>query len=146
MKASTGLRNYMLDTGSMKAGLAGGFLKIYKGAVPADADAAATGTLVLTVSVNSDGVTGLSMAAAAAAGVLAKAAEVWSGVVEAGGPHTAAYFRFVTAADDGTLSTTQRRLQGTIGTAGADMNLASTELTSGATRTIDYFNVALPTA
>lgn len=144
MKVSTGLRNKMLDTGSLKTALALGFLKIYSGAVPASADDAATGTLICTVSVGSTG-TGLSMAASAAAGVLAKAAEVWSGVVAAGGPHTASYFRFVAVGDDGSSSTSQARIQGTVATAGADLNLSSTTLASGATQTIDFFNVALPT-
>jgi hypothetical protein len=141
MKASTGLRNKMLDTGSVKSILALGFIKIYGGAVPADADAAVTGTLITTVSVNSTG-TGLSMGTAAA-GVLPKASEVWSGVNAAS--LTATYFRHVAAGDDGTLSTTQDRIQGTVGTAGADLNLSSTALTNGATQTIDFYNIALPT-
>lgn len=142
MKASTGLRDKTLDTGSVKSILALGFIKIYGGAIPADADAAVTGTLIVTISVNSGG-TGISMAAAAAAGVLAKAAEVWSGVNAAS--LTATYFRHVAVGDDGTLSTTQARIQGTVGTAGADLNLSSTALTNGATQTIDFYNVALPT-
>ena len=47
-----GLRNYMLDTGSMKTALALGFINIYSGTVPATADAALTGTLLTTISVN----------------------------------------------------------------------------------------------
>lgn len=142
MKASTGLRTQLLDTGSLKTIMALGFLKIYGGAIPADADAAATGTLITTISVNSTG-TGLSFAAAASAGVLSKAAEVWSGVN--GSSTTATYFRHVAVGDDGTLSTTQARIQGTVGTAGADLNISSTALTSGATQTVDFYNVALPT-
>ena len=142
MKVSTGLRSQMLDTAPLKTIMALGFLKLYGGAIPSDADAAATGTLITTISVNSTG-TGISFDAAASGGVLAKAAEVWSGV---NGSSTAVtYFRHVAVGDDGTLSTTQPRIQGTVGTAGADLNISSTSLVSGATQTIDFYNVALPT-
>lgn len=142
MQASTGLRNKLLDTGSLKATLALGNIKIYGGAIPANADAAVSGTLLCTITVNSSG-TGISMIASAVNGVLSKAAEVWSGVNAASAAAT--YFRHVAVGDDGTLSTTQARIQGTVGTAGADLNISSTSLTSGATQTIDFYNVALPT-
>lgn len=144
IKASTGLRGKLLDTGSLKATLALGFIKIYSGAAPATADAAVTGTLLCTISNASTG-TGINMAAAAVAGVLAKlSSETWSGVNAATG--TAGYYRHSAAGDTGVLSTTESRLQGTIATAGADMNLSSVSLTSAATQTIDYYSVALPTA
>lgn len=144
MKASTGLRNKMLDTGSFKSIMNLSFIKIYAGAVPADADAAVGGaTLLCTVSVNSTG-TGLTMAAAAALGILEKnAAEIWSGVNGAGG--VATFYRHVAAGDTGGASTTEARIQGTIGTAGADMNLTSTTLVNGATQTLDFYRVNLPT-
>lgn len=143
IKVSTGLRNAMLDTGSLKATMALGFIRIYSGAVPADADAAVTGTILCIVSNNSTG-TGVNMAVAAAAGVLEKlGSEVWSGVNSA--TATATYYRHVAVGDDGTSSVSQARIQGTIGTAGADMNLSSTALTDLATQTIDYYSVALPT-
>lgn len=142
MKISTGLRNHLLVTGSLKSALDGGFIKIYSGAEPASADDAATGTLLCTVSVNSTG-TGINFETAAASGVLTKeTTEVWSGVNAASG--TAGYFRHVASGDDGTSSTTQKRIQGSIAVAGADLNLSAVGLTSGATQTIDYYNVALP--
>lgn len=143
LKVSTGLRNKLLDTGSLKATMNLGFIKIYAGTVPADADAAiGSATLLCTISNNSTG-TGLTMAAAAAAGVLTKTlAEVWSGTNAATG--TAAFYRHVAPADDGTLSTTQARIQGEIATAGSDLNLTSTTLTATATQTIDNYSVALP--
>lgn len=144
IKFSTGARNKMLDTGSLKSIFALGFIKVYSGSAPATADAAVTGTLLCTVSNASSG-TGVNMAAAAVAGVIEKlSSETWSGVNAASG--TAGYYRHVAVGDDGTLSTTQARSQGTIGTAGADMNFSSTSLTSGATQTVDYFSYALPTA
>lgn len=121
VKASTGLRNKVLDTSPLKTVLASGFIKIYSGPEPADADAAIAGgnTLLCTISVNSGG-TGLTFAASAASGTIVKnASEVWSGNNVASG--TATFYRFVTAADTGVLSTTEARLQGSIGLAAADM-------------------------
>ena len=143
LQASTGLRNKLLDTGSLKSVFALGFIKIYSGAAPADADAATTGTLLCTISNNSTG-TGINMAAAAAAGVLEKlASETWSGVNAASG--TATHYRHVAVGDTGALSTTEARLQGLVGTVGVEMNLSSTTLTSGATQTLDFYSVQLPT-
>lgn len=144
IKLSTGLRGKLMDTGSLKTILAAGLIKIYAGTVPADADAAVTGTLLCTVSNNSTG-TGINFEAAAVSGVISKApAETWSGANAATG--TATYFRHVAADDDGTLSTTQARIQGTIATVGADLNLTSIALVSGATQTIDYYSVTIPAA
>jgi hypothetical protein len=144
VKASTGLRNYMLDTGSAKAGLNLGFIKIYAGVEPATADASlGSATLLCTLSNNSTG-TGLTLEAAAAAGIILKnAAETWSGNNVAGG--VAAFYRHVAPGDTGASSTTERRVQGSIATAGADMNMSNTTLVNGAPQTLDYYAVALPT-
>lgn len=141
-KFSTGLRTKMLDANPFKMVMALGFLKLYSGTAPADADAATTGTLITTLSVASSG-TGISMAASAVAGVLSKAAETWSGINASSA--TVTHYRHVAVGDDGTLSTTQARIQGTMATVGADMNLSSVTLTSGATQTLDNYAVALPT-
>lgn len=145
LKASTGLRSKLLDTNPLKTIFAAGFIKMYAGTVPATADDAIPGgaTLVNTISINSTG-TGINFDTAAVAGTLSKApAEVWSGVNAA--TATVTFYRHVAVGDDGTLSTTQARLQGTIGTAGADMNLSSVNLTNGATQTVDYYSVTQPT-
>lgn len=142
IKLSTGARTKLLDTGSMSDIFSGGVIKIYTGPVPASADDAVSGTLLCTVSLNSTG-TGITFDAATD-GVLPKAAaEVWSGTNVAGG--VARYFRHVAPGDTGALSTTQARIQGTIGVAGDDMNFSSTTLANGATQTIDYYNVVMPT-
>lgn len=141
LKASTALRNAMLSGTGLKTAIALGKINIYAGAVPADADAAVTGTLLTTITLNSTA-TGLSLGTAAS-GILPKAVEVWSGVNVATG--TATYFRYVAVGDTGALSTTQSRLQGTCGTANADLNMTSVNLTSGATQTIDAANIVLPT-
>jgi hypothetical protein len=136
-KMSTGLCNKLHDTNPTKTLFNLGFLKIYAGAAPATADAAVTGTLICTVSNNSTG-TGLTMEAAAVGGVLAKAAaEVWSGINGASG--TITHYRWVAAGDDGTLSTVQPRVQGTIGLGGTDMVVGNVALVNAATFVIQYF-------
>lgn len=145
IKLSTGLRNAMLATGSFKSIMDGGFLKIYGGAIPATANAAlGAATLLCTISNNSTG-TGVTFDGTPVDGVMVKEpSEVWSGINAASG--TATFYRFVTAADDGSDSTTQSRIQGTVGTAGADGNISSTALVSAAPQAVDYFSLALPTA
>lgn len=142
IKSSTGLRASLMVTGSLKSILDGGFIDIYSGSAPADADAAATGTRLCRISVSS-GVTGLTFAATAPGGVASKTlAETWSGVNSATG--TAAYYRHVAVGDTAVLSTTQARLQGSVGTVGADLNLSSVSLVSGAPQPIDFYSVTLP--
>lgn len=144
IQTSSGLRNKVLDTGSVKSRLTLGFIKLYSGTAPATADAAVTGTLLCTISVSAAG-TGLSFDTAAAGGVLAKApAQVWQGVNAATG--AAGYYRFSAAGDTGVTSSTEERIQGSVGLAGADLNLSSISLTSGVTQNIDYYVVSLPTA
>lgn len=144
IKVSTGLRNKVLDTGSMKSRITGMVMKIYTGAEPATADAAVTGTLLCTVSDNATGA-GLSFEAAAVDGVLAKlSSQVWKGVNAATG--VAGYFRLANTSDAGSASTTEERIQGSVGQAGADLNLTNTTLTNGVDQPISYFVVSQPTA
>jgi hypothetical protein len=79
---------------------------------------------------------------ASALGVISKASGVWSGVNLATG--VAGYFRFVLPGDSGVLSTTDVRVQGTIATSGADLNMSNTTLTISATTTIDTATITMP--
>ncbi len=140
MKLSTGMRNALLSGGSLKATLDGGEIRIYSGTVPADADASIGGaTLLVTIKNGGSGITFGS----ASGGVIQKAGgETWSGTNAATG--TASFYRHVLSADDGTSSSSAARLQGTVGVAGADMNLSSVSLTSGATQTLNFYSVTVP--
>lgn len=145
VKASTGLRNGMLVTGSFKSLMEPAQLKIYSGVEPATADASLASAVLLCTITEDATATGLDFDAAAVAGVLAKdPAQIWRGVNVASG--LASFYRLVTASDDGASSTTQRRLQGSVAAAGGDLNLSNPTLVSGASQTIDAFNVALPTS
>lgn len=137
LQMSTALCNKLHDTNPTKTIFNLGFIKIYAGTPPATADAAAnTGSNVLcTVSNNSTG-TGITFAASASGGTIAKnGSETWSGVN--GNTGTATHFRLVAAGDTGASSTTEARIQGTIGTGGTDMVVGNASLVSGATFTIN---------
>lgn len=141
---STGLRNHLMTAGSFKGGLDGSVINIYSGSAPGSPDDAvpSAATLLCTVSVNGDG-TGVTFEASATPGLLLKAAaEQWQGANSA--TDTATWFRLVKVADDGSASTTALRLQGTVALNGADLNLTTTALVSGATQTVDYFSVLMP--
>lgn len=143
LKASTGLRNNMLAVGSLKSQLDGGFIKIYSGTAPSDADAAiGSAPLLCTISVGGDGVTGLSLSGTPLGGSISKAAELWQGTNVAGG--TASFWRYIQTGDTGAASTTEIRLQGNAATSGSELVMTSIALSSGATQTIDFFTVALP--
>ena len=149
IKVSTGLRTSMLTLAgsTLATNLDDGQINIYAGSTPADADAALGGaTLLVTISDNSQAIgvgTGLIFDAAVA-GVLSKAAaQIWSGVNAATG--VSAFYRLVKQSDTGVLSTSEARIQGTISTVGADLNLSNTSLTVGGTQTIDAFSITMPT-
>ncbi len=140
LKLSTGLRDGMLDTNPFKTLLDASRVKIYSGVAPATADAA-EGTLLVSIgSDNAD--THCHFLAAAVSGVLSKNADIWSGVASASG--TASYFRLVVNTDTGVLSTTEIRMQGTVGTSSADINMSSVSITSGATQTVDTWDLTMP--
>jgi len=144
LKVSTGLRDYMLATGSFKDAMDLGFLKLYSGTEPATADASiGAAVLLCTISVSGGG-TGLTFEAVPVSGVLSKeSSEAWQGSIVASG--TCSFFRFVAAGDTGVLSTTEKRLQGAVAAIASDLNLSNVVLTSPAIQTINHFNVALPT-
>lgn len=144
-RISDGLRNKILDGGSgggFKGALNLGFIAIMTGSQPTSANSAATGTLLGTVSVNGGG-TGLTFDAAVG-GVLAKAAaETWrfTGLTEG----TAGWFRFYAPGDTITnSSTTAARLDGAIGTSGAEINLTNLAIVTGQVNTVDAFTITQP--
>ena len=145
--ASTGLRNKVLDTGSIKSVLAGGFIHVYSstiGNIPATADAAIDpGVHTKLLTVYGDGIsTGLNLGTASGGAIGKAPAETWAGTVLATG--NAVFFRYVGSADTGALSTTQPRLQGRVGVSGAELNISSLALTSGNTQAVNFISISLP--
>jgi hypothetical protein len=153
---STGLRNKRLSkTGGSIAGgslydvMDLGFILIYDGPVPADADAALTvaNHLLVTISNNSTA-TGIKFEDNAVNGALAKkSTEVWSGVVATSG--VATFYRHIGATEAagtiGALSTVLPRIQGECGVYGSEMDMTNTSLTAAATQPVDYYYVGQPT-
>jgi hypothetical protein len=157
LKFSTGLKGQMFNSirgaVSTTASLENGVIYIYSGSQPATADAAATGTLLMIVTVSSGAfahgspTNGLDFDASVA-GVLTKAAaEVWSGIgLEAAGTGTTAgWFRHCgNPTDNQGISTTLPRIDGRISTSGAEMSLSNLTIVQGASTTIDTYSLSWP--
>lgn len=152
IRLSTGLVQEMMKTGgkSMADAMLNGWMEIRNGAQPANADAIETGTQLVKITLASGAHTpgsptnGITLGDAVG-GVLAKlAGQVWSGLGLANG--TAGYWRYHSNADTGGASTTFSRIDGSIGTSGADMIMANTTISLGGTTTIDTVAITLPKA
>lgn len=118
----------LLDVGG------GGSIKIYDGSVPADCDTALgaqvlLATLPLTSTAFGNAADGTGKATATAATITNDSAADATG--------TASFFR--ACRNDG-----QAIIQGTVGTSGADLNLNSVSITSGATVSITSWTVSVP--
>lgn len=144
--------------GIMQATVSGAAVTLYgrPGTGVTTAAVSATLTTITASYVNmGSGVTGIAAVNALfwlppAAGVIAKSsAQVWSFNGAATG--TAGWFRLYASdtADSGALisgAPYYPRLDGSIGTSGADLNLASTSIVSGAPNTIDQFQFTMPSS
>ena len=145
-KYSTGFRNAILATSSAKAIIDGSYITLYSGAVPVDADASiASAVPLVVITLDGLGVSGLTMATPAVGGVLSKSVgQVWKGTIGTTG--TPSFFRMHVSGDGNGASTTATRIQGTVGVAGADLNIQSGVITATEEQLIDYFSIAFPTA
>ena len=140
-KMSTGLCNALLDGQALHDIFNLGFIRIFEGVAPTHADDAEAGTPICVLTNNDDGVTGLTFEATAVGGVLSKtASEVWSGTNAASG--TVTHWRLVAPADDGTSSTSQPRVQGTIGVGGTDLLVGDADFLVGVLMTLLSFTQA----
>lgn len=131
-RISDEVRNLACDAivDGLDAGAGAATIKIYTGAQPADADDAASGTLLATITM-SDPAFG-----AAAAGV-ATADNTPALSVAAAATGTAGWFR---AAD----STDVNRIDGDVGQGSGTLNLDNTSIVSGQTVTVTGWTVTVP--
>lgn len=106
-----------------------GFIKIYTGSQPS-VDGAVTGTLLATMTFSA---TAFPASSASGGVVTATANAITSGT--AGNTGTAGYFALVKS-DNSTVVAT-----GSVGTSGADLNLNSTSISSGATVSCSSFTI-----
>jgi len=109
-----------------------GFLKIYSGSQPA-LDGSVTGTLLATLTF---GATAFATASASAGTVTATANSIGSATAAA--TNTAGYFVLVKS-DNSTVVAS-----GSVGTSGADLNMNSTSISSGATVSCSAFTITEP--
>lgn len=121
-----------------------GKIAVYSGTQPANADTAAAGTLLVTISNNATA-TGLTVEPASGGAINKTAVEIWSGVIASAG--TAGWFRFYENGDNpASASTTAARFDGAIGvTSSFEMQLANTSLiTGGPPFSVRSFTLTLP--
>lgn len=139
---STGLAESIMGGSSIKDTMDLGFIDIYSGTVPANADASiGAATLLCRVSLNSTA-TGLTLLQDGR--FLRKPpADVWSGTNAATG--TATFYRQVLTGDTGALSSTDERIQGTVGlTNASEMTLTDTSFVSGSTFSLGGYVLEQP--
>jgi archaellin len=72
------------------------------------------------------------------------AAGVWTGNCVASG--TATFYRLGAVSDTSAASSVALRIQGTVGLAGADLNVTSTTFTNGEEKRIDYYVIGMLTS
>lgn len=147
IRLSTGLRTLLAGTTGFATTFANGVIEIYSGSQPVSADAAVTGTLLGTVTLNSGEFTPGSPTNGLTFGVPANGSVAKSGVWSFNGvaAGTAGWFRLKgNAADAGGASTVLPRLDGSVATSGADLNLSNIAIAIGAPNTIDSFSLAIP--
>lgn len=147
IRLSTGLRTNLAGTTGFASTFANGVIEIRTGTQPTSADSAASGTLLGVVTIASNPFTpgeptnGLTFAAAAN-GAVSKSG-TWSFVGIAQG--TAGWFRFKgNGVDNDGASTSLPRLDGSVGTSGANLNLSNINISVGAPATIDSFTWTQP--
>ena len=141
---SVQLRNDMLVTSAFTTLMDDGRINIYSGAtIPATAEEALPGdaTLIYTIDNASTPVT---FASTAAGGVVSKAGgETWQGLALANGDLS--FFRYYIPPDNpATLDATALRIQGTVGTASADLIVANITKEIDDPLVVDFFALALP--
>ncbi|KJR41487.1 Carbohydrate-binding, CenC-like domain protein [Candidatus Magnetoovum chiemensis] len=119
-----------------------GFIKIYSGSQPSSADnSVSSSTLLCTIYSNGTS-EGLTFDDSADGTMNKKTGETWSGTAVASS--TAGWFRLVTSSDSGNSSIVEERIDGSVATSGAQLNMSSTSITEGAVQTISTFQITVP--
>jgi len=151
VRLSTGLVTELMGDGtgnSFKALFIDSVMDIYSGNQPAAADAAESGTKLVSITLSAGAFVGGAPTNglefdAAVAGVLGKAAaETWSGIGLAIG--TAGWFRFYDNAYTTGASTTAVRFDGNISTASSQLVLSSTAIKVSLPVSITTFALTQP--
>ena len=140
VRLSTGLRNKVLDSGFADAFDTTGRINIYTGSQPSNANDAASGTLLGTLTLASD-----SIPSGASTGVLTFGTITSDTSADASG--TAGWGRIYRTGDTAPGSaagTSDRRLDFAISTSGSDVNFDTVTFVAGGTIAITSLTVTLP--
>ena len=149
VRLSTGLRNAMAGLTGFGTTFSKGVIHIYSGPQPLSADNPVSGSLLGIVSLNAaafafgSATNGLSFDAPVGGVVSKAAAEAWkfNGVTDG----TAGWFRLMGNTNDALgTSTVLPRMDGSIGTSGADLNLSNIAVVLSSPNTIDVFQFTIP--
>ncbi len=142
-----------LALAAIKAALDGGFLYLYAGPVPADADDAldmdTAHTQLAKFTRDNDGTTGLTFAPPLGAGMVKNVDETWEATIAFDGANSASttltptFWRFAPGGDDCRDAATGPRLQGTAGGPLTDLPCADQTDNGANTMSLDTFVVAL---
>ena len=151
---STGLVHSVLDlAGTSFADTLGGFvIDVYSGTRPASADAAVvtSGSTVLLGTITKSGlpatgdpaVYSIHMGSAVLRALDKSTTETWQFSATVAG--VAAWFRLRQPTDDGLASTTEVRIDGSIGTFSGDARLSSTDIVVANVYTLNRFKLTWP--
>ena len=132
---STGERNSIATT--VLGDYAGGSIKVYSGSAPVGADSAETGTLTATITLGSPAFTGPS------SGVITISGTPLTATIAS--TQTIGYGRVLASGDTGASSTTQKRMQFSVGTSGAELIVNTTSFVNGGTFTLSSGTYTAPT-
>jgi hypothetical protein len=145
IKISGALRDSLLVTGSLRSAINGFYIRIYNGTPPTLPEDALSGNTLLCTITNNGTATGLTFESSVTDGMLLKTgSEVWSGTCVADG--TATFYRLVSSSDTGASSSSAVRVQGTVGVAGADLNVTSTSFVTDDEKRVDFYAIGMLTS
>lgn len=132
------LAQFMMDNGLNSAFDTTGVLEFRDGTRPATADTTPSGTNLLA----SFALPAKVFASPSTLGVMNNANPFSTAAAALNG--TATWFRFKLSTDTGTTGTVDRRLDGNLGSSGADINMSSTTIIAGLPVTVTSVQITTP--
>ncbi len=144
LRFSSGLVLGVISQGSYQQVLEGpsGFaLDLYSGNRPADPNEPASGSLLVSVTLEG-GASGLRFDASSPGRLQKPPAAQWAGPITTSGQ--AGWFRLRQLGDNGASSSQAVRFDGTVAQSGADLNLSTTSLVKDAPFVVREFSFDLP--
>jgi hypothetical protein len=137
VRLSTGARNAIGDSGVGPLFDPDGAINFYTGTQPASANDDVTGTLLGTVTFSADWIGAFASGTGTLAAITSDSAADASG--------TAGWFRIYDVSEGvGASSTTKKRIDGAVGTSGADINFNTVTWVAGGTIAMSSLTITIP--